>query len=444
MKRKNHDSGCVGHYEFSDTYGTFKIDAQGNLRYLTVEPIPMHKDCLFEKPGIDWGTPKRRGTKAAPPSGRVIDAIFGSEGWSKGWEDARSRGRWKDPDLALLEAKETRVRRDAVAYPGLEKPVKDALIEARIENLRTWDQRSDWTEKLAQRVYCNFCKLREPCYEGELRYEHVRKGPGGRTVNRSSSSGGGNPLHRRMEVFMDAWAMERDAHFRRAALIITLLGKAGARPGGYYKNDIARIAGIRPDNYASVERLVRKLCDWGLLERQKRRGKQPRFRCRYGGGMAIEKARNEGVKRYIEEAFVNPISSIVKHDVPSGRGFSFEGPPLLLGEQPPKPVIEVIQKILDIAIVRVFEERVEGRLLARSAGKDTARVDTGPAAASEGRRMRKELDSDLADLDNICNSVSVEDAQKWEDMRGRLVSGEISHGPFILLDVGEIIRGLSS
>lgn len=172
MIHKKHTSGRVRQFESSDTQGTFSTDSQGNIKFLTVEPIPVHKDCLFEKPDIDWGNPKKRSKKTSTPSGRVIDGVFGAEGWSKGWEDTRSRGKWKDPNLAQLDPEEAGMRRETVSYVGLGEPVRNALSKACIENLRRADQRLEWTEELSRAIHCDSCELRQRCVSGELESEY--------------------------------------------------------------------------------------------------------------------------------------------------------------------------------------------------------------------------------------------------------------------------------
>lgn len=63
---------------------------------------------------------------------------------------------------------------------------------------------------------------------------------------------------------------------RRSVVVLAALGKEGMRPGGYFRSDLAKIAGTKGNS--PTERVAGRLCELNILERRRRRGRWPRFK----------------------------------------------------------------------------------------------------------------------------------------------------------------------
>jgi len=244
------------------------------------------------------------------------------------------------------------------------------------------------------------------------------------------SLGQSDPLERRLAPYFHAWVRLEDNHLKKAILILAILGKGGMRKGGYFKNDIAKVAGITPQNYNSVNGLVDKLGDLGFLRRQKRRGKRPRFRYSYTGNWKmIQKAADDATRDYVRCDIIETMENEIRGKFAAGDGYSDIGAGILIGAQPPEFATEIIQRLSELSIFSVFHGLIEPRLEARSRGEMFQNSEWE-------RHYAQKMTDEIEQLKSLCNSVSAEDARKWEKFLGELVAqASTGRGPLLVYNI---------
>ena len=199
--------------------------SDGEVEIIDWEPVPLtwwtkrEKKCPLEQPEIDWPSSARDA-----PKGELIGSLYGDDGWKGG---------------KLL-------------------PEIEELIGRTIEPLTTTHDIGSWTAPFCAKICCTDCQELKHCTSFGAQVARTQKA-GKRDMG--TMFGQTDPLERRIEPYYYALVKQKDARLKRAIIILAILGEGGMRKGGYYKNDIARIAGINPKNQNSKERIIVKLTE---------------------------------------------------------------------------------------------------------------------------------------------------------------------------------------
>jgi len=85
-----------------------------------------------------------------------------------------------------------------------------------------------------------------------------------------------NPLYQSMAPYYFELVAQGGYRERRLLIILNLLRTGGSRPGGFLREDIEKVAGT-VSSRSMTDRLIRRLCRFGLLSRKKRPNRRPRY-----------------------------------------------------------------------------------------------------------------------------------------------------------------------
>lgn len=396
MKRTKSEPGrVIG--TMTDGEGTCKVEVSkyGRIRIIDGDPSPVDSECLLDYPRVEWPQSTRN-----PPSGQLITALFGDDGWR---------------NFKL---------RDEVSK----------MIGQASEYLTTTHYLSSWTAPLCATLCCKDCPRSDVCETFSAECVRTTRGKKDSTafVLRLDEFllGQADPLERRLAPYFHGWTKLKHNNIRRAILILAILGKRGMRKGGYYKHDIAMIAGVHPKSYSSVNNIVDKLGDFGFLKRQRRRTKRPRFRyCYTGNWKTIQKAADDAARDYVRGDIIDTITREARGKFVAGNDYSDIGAGIMIGRQPPEFAVEIIQRLSELSIFSVFHGIIEPRLEARSMGKMFQNSEWE-------RHYAQKVADEIEQLKSLCNSVSAEDARKWEEFRGELVAqASIGRGPLLVYNI---------
>lgn len=304
-------------------------------RIYTVKPGPLPLSCPLQTPNVNWSDSKK-----VAPTGRIVSAIFGDCGWMTG--ELR-------PEISRM-LENVGIRSLAYSLCGL--------------------------------IACNACDAKTEC--NNTQYEsvctqRVETGEESMVTIRS------NPLYQNIKSCYTLWHGIANPHLRRVIVILATLGKMGMRPGGYYRNDVARMAGIRPGNYNASNRLVAILCHWGYLRRQKRRGRTPRFRYDPdGSAVRLQEAHSETMRRFVREKLVIPLDAMTKSRKPF-REYNEYAPivnGILVGDQSSAAATEVFDRMSIIAFETLYRGLVEPAIQASIWGDNSHTRDAEEVKAT--------------------------------------------------------------
>jgi len=297
---------------------------------------PPSPGCILETPHIIW--PKSR---AKPPSGRLIEVVFGQDGWSKG-----------------------------KITPGI-VPTDPSFSDGFY--LWTW----------------RFCKekLCTECFdEGRV---ILSEGNGCTMVSCPQ------PLFVRMKSYFRAWTHQKEP-LRRTIFLLALIGENGARPNGYFKGDIARIAGISPRS-KSVDTLLKRLTRWGFISRQKRRGRTPRYWYRSAPSKgAVRSALDEAVRDEVRDWLGFSIMQETKKygSLQEGKNYTALSMGHLVGPKPPRIIIETIDAVSILAsniyrrsMEKIGYDPIDHKAYLRSANPELDSIDLSAWAGSLAERL---------------------------------------------------------
>lgn len=316
-------------------------------------------ECILDTPGIIW--PDRRGDS---PTGRLIEIIFGDEGWARG-------------------------------------TINQDLIPKGISSSHEFYR---WSWRLCRDRMCTRC-FDESLVIIDEETDFMMMATA-------------NPLAARMKSYIGAWCYQKEP-LRRAIFLLALIGENGARPNGYYRNDIARIAGISPHS-KSVDTLIKHLTRWGFISRQKRKGKTPRYWYKSEPShAAVRSARNESARDLLRYQYGAPIMFHTKKygSLREGENYTRLGMGSLVGPAPPRIVKETLDAVTVLAsiVYRKFLEDADcsigGRKHVRLHLQDLDEVDiTHHACYLVERLIAMYQEADRAELLQL---------KRWEEtLRG--------------------------
>lgn len=283
MNGKNSSSGFVGNPKTME-----RTDRRRRERVTRPRP-----ECILDAPRITW--PDKRG-KA--PSGRLIEVVFGDEGWANG-------------------------------------TINQETIPSGLSSNHEFRR---WAWRFCRDRLCTRCFDESRVFSSED------------TDFLATSTT--NPLIVRMQSYFNAWTHQKDP-LRRTMFLLALIGEDGARPNGYYRNDIARIAGLSP-NSKSVDTLITHLTKWGFISRQKRKRKTPRYWYKSTPStIAVKNASNEAVRRHVREWYGNPIMFHTKRygSLQQGVNYTPLGMGHMVGPVPPRIIKETLEAVTILASI---------------------------------------------------------------------------------------------
>jgi len=372
---------------------TVEYTEDGEVKILDFEPTPIGGKCPFETPAIDWPKSMREA-----PKGRLIKALYGDYGWGKG--------------ELLCE---------------IEQIIKNA-----IKPLTTTHFLLSWTASFCAKLSCAECRRVEDCDTFGAQATRER----GKNESDEWVMGHSDPLERRIEPYYYAWVKLKDKHLKRAIIVLAILGKNGMRRGGYFRNDIARIAGISTKNQNAIIRIIEKLTEWGFLRRQKRKTRAPRYRYRFGGSSEkIQVAADEAAKDHLKGTIIELLQEETKHEFALGKNYSDVGFGVLVGQLPPACIIETVRRLSNLSVI-IFEHLLEPRLLSRMENNHWKGKKQDDGALE---RLLKEIH----DLMSYCDSIPAKDAEEWEEFRARTSSNETGRGPVLVYDIPWLLHCVS-
>lgn len=162
-------------------------------------------------------------------------------------------------------------------------------LHAAIEDALDKDPIALW--EICEEVSCRNC----PC---------LRRGDSGHVAL--------SPLFRRMSHYYFE-LLDEGHRLRRLVIVLNILGVKGARPGGYLRKDLQRIAGSI-SSASTTDKLIDKLCALGILRREKRPGRAPRFKFTPAGNSKLGEMVRLSKRHYFAHEHVKRLSCEMKRE----------------------------------------------------------------------------------------------------------------------------------
>jgi len=347
-------------------------------------PPDKRRGCWLYDPDVRWTPAGKPGHIKNPPSGKVVAAIFPN--WNKGILRRDFENVWE-----YLDSMEAGPPIDG-RYPDFDETC-DALCAA------TCDGK------------CKHEDIKDTCAD-ELR-DRILEPPVWNVLNQ---------------------------HVRRALVILAIFGQKGMRPGGYHRVDFKRIAGISSNG--ATDRLLDFLERFGYIEKVRRK---PRYKYHivysYDFGRKERRMILQQLNRELTRRTCKLVLEKLQKEIPrTHRPFFIEGenytnidPGILVGEHPPRFMVEIIGQLSRLLVATVIDDLLEPHILQRLENDTLNNPEQDEASFMKVCEL-------LSKLLEKCDNLTPKEAKQWEKYRSRAIAGKIQRASVILYDIPEIIE----